>query len=49
MDALNFVIGSHHELGVDIPESDCPKPATLQGCVEHLASLTAPPNKERLR
>jgi acyl carrier protein len=50
MDALNFVIGLHHALGVDIPESDYPKLATLEGCVEHLASLTGiPPNKERAR
>jgi acyl carrier protein len=50
MDTLNFVIGLPHALGVDIPESDYPKLATLDGCVEHLAALTAtPPNKERLR
>jgi acyl carrier protein len=50
MDVLNFVIGLHHALGVDIPESDYPKLATLEGCVEHLASLVGtPPNKESVR
>jgi acyl carrier protein len=46
MDFLNFVIGLHQALGVDIPESDYPKLATLDGCVEHLASLDATPHKE---
>jgi hypothetical protein len=35
------VIGLHHALQVDIPESDYPKLATLDACLEHLASLTA--------
>ena len=39
MDFLNFVIGLHHALRVDIPEADYPKLATLDGCVAHLASL----------
>ena len=39
MDLLNFVIGLHKELKVDIPEADYPKFATLDGCVEYLASL----------
>jgi hypothetical protein len=44
------VIGLHHGLGVDIPESDYPKLATLEGCVEHLAAgAGTPPNKERAR
>jgi acyl carrier protein len=49
MDFLNFVIGLHQALGVEIPESDYPKFATLEGCVEHLASLDASPNKETAR
>jgi acyl carrier protein len=49
MDFLNFVIGLHHAFGVDIPESDYPKVATLEGCVAHLASLGAALNKERAR
>jgi len=36
MDFLNFVIGLHKELGVEIPEVDYPKLATLDGCVEYL-------------
>jgi acyl carrier protein len=39
MDLLNFVIGLHKELKVDIPEADYPKLATLDGCIEYLASL----------
>ena len=39
MDLLNFVIGVHKELKVEIPEADYPKLATLDGCVNHLASL----------
>jgi acyl carrier protein len=40
MDLLNFVIGLHKELGVDIPESDYPKLATLEGCIDYLAART---------
>lgn len=38
MDFLNFVIRIHEAFGVDIPESDYPKYATLKGCVEQLSS-----------
>ncbi|HYL11155.1 MAG TPA: phosphopantetheine-binding protein [Candidatus Acidoferrales bacterium] len=37
MDLLNFVIGLHKEFKVDIPESDYPKLATLDGCIEYFA------------
>ena len=37
MDLLNFVIGLHKELGVDIPETDYPKLATLDGCIDYLS------------
>ena len=37
MDFLNFVISLHKTFGVDIPESDYPKYATLKGCAEHLS------------
>ena len=37
MDLLNFVIGLHKELGVDIPETDYPKLVTLDSCIEYLA------------
>ena len=36
MDVLNFVVGLHAALGVEIPESDYPKLATLDGCIEYL-------------
>ena len=36
MDLLNFVIGLHSALNVEIPEADYPKLATLNGCVEYL-------------
>ena len=39
MDLLNLVIGLHKELQVDIPEADYAKLATLDGCVDYLASL----------
>lgn len=39
MDFLNFVIALDKELGIEIPEADYPKLATLNHCVEHLASL----------
>ena len=37
MDILNFVVGLHAALGVEIPEADYPKLATLDACVEYLA------------
>jgi len=43
MDFLNFIIALHHELHVSIPEADYPKFATLEGCVEYLASRLGPP------
>ncbi|HEU5262313.1 MAG TPA: acyl carrier protein [Gemmatimonadales bacterium] len=39
MDLLNFFIALDKELHVDIPETDYPKVATLNGCVDHVASL----------
>jgi len=38
VDLLNFVIGLHKELGVDIPDADVPKLGTLNGCVAYLQS-----------
>jgi acyl carrier protein len=38
MDILNFVVGLHAALGVEVPESDYPKLATLDGCVDYLAA-----------
>jgi len=37
MDLLNFVVGLHKALQVDIPEADYPRLATLNGCVDYLA------------
>jgi acyl carrier protein len=37
MDFLNFAIALHGALGVEIPERDYPKLATLAGSVEYLA------------
>jgi len=44
VDFLNFIIGLHKELGVDIPDADVPKLATISGCVAYLASRV---NKQR--
>ena len=38
VDFLNLVIGLHNVLGVDIPDIDLPKLATLNGCIAYLAS-----------
>lgn len=38
MDLLNVVIGLHKELKVDIPETDYPKLATLDDCIDYLAA-----------
>ena len=38
MDLLNFVIGLHKKFKVEIPELDYPGLATLDGCVDYLAS-----------
>jgi acyl carrier protein len=36
MDVLNFVIAVHAALGVEIPESDYPRLATLESAVDYL-------------
>jgi acyl carrier protein len=36
MDFLNFAIGLSKELGVEVPEVDYPKVASLDGCVEYV-------------
>ncbi len=43
MDFLNFVIGLHKELNVEIPEADYPRLATLNGCVAYLGELSTRP------
>jgi acyl carrier protein len=37
MDFLNFVIALHGRLGIDVPESDYVKLATLNGAIDYLA------------
>jgi acyl carrier protein len=49
MDFLNFVIGLHQAFHVDIPESDYARFATLDGCIQHLASLTSQSATEETR
>lgn len=41
MDILNFVVGLHAALGVDIPEVDYPKLATLDACVAYVTERSA--------
>ena len=36
MDMLNFVIGLHERLGIDIPEADYPELDTLDGAIRYL-------------
>jgi acyl carrier protein len=38
VDFLNFVIGLHKELGIEIPDADVSKLVTLDGCVAYLMS-----------
>jgi len=38
VDFLNFVIGLHKELNVEIPDADVSKLVTLDGCVAYLMS-----------
>ena len=42
MDFLNFVIGLHETLKIDIPESDYPKLLSLSGCIAYLESKDLP-------
>jgi acyl carrier protein len=38
VDLLNFLVGIHQALDVDIPEEDYPKLSSLERCVEYLAA-----------
>jgi acyl carrier protein len=42
MDFLNFAIGLHDALGVDIPEADYEKLASVRSCVDYLAARVRP-------
>ena len=46
VDFLNFVIALHKELGVDIPDIDVPKLATLESCVAYLLSKSEGPGEK---
>ena len=41
IDVLNFVIGVHEKLAVEIPEVDYPKVSTLDGCLAYLTAKLA--------
>ncbi len=43
VDFLNFVIGLHKELGIEIPDADIPKLATLNSCIDYLKSRIKAP------
>lgn len=36
MDFLNFIVALHNEFHVDLPESDYPQLASIDGCVSYL-------------
>jgi acyl carrier protein len=40
MDFLNFAVGLHERLGIDIPERDYPRLATLEGAEAYLTEKT---------
>ena len=42
MDMLNFAVGLHAALGVDIPEADYGKLATVDACVAYLKKRRTP-------
>lgn len=41
MDFLNFVVALHNEFRIDIPESDYPGLATVDGCVRYIRTKLA--------
>jgi acyl carrier protein len=43
MDVLRFATELHERLGVDVPESDYARIATLAGCVTYLEPRLPPP------
>jgi len=40
MDFINFIAAIHHRLGIDVPETDYAKLATLDGAVKYLQNRT---------
>jgi acyl carrier protein len=45
MDFLNFVIALHAATGVDVPEADYARLATLRGCEAYLAEKIRQPTR----
>lgn len=41
VDFMNVVVAIHADLGIDIPEADYPKLASLNACVAYLAAHVA--------
>jgi acyl carrier protein len=46
VDFLNFVIGLHKDLGIEIPDADIPKLVSLNSCVDYLVSRVKQPLRE---
>ncbi len=42
MDVLNFVVALHAAFGVEVPEADYPRLATLESAIDYLAARAAP-------
>jgi acyl carrier protein len=42
MDVLNFMVGLHTALGIEVPEADYPKLATLEACLDYLGTRQSP-------
>jgi acyl carrier protein len=42
MDFLNFVVALHSALGIDVPERDYAKLATVESCVDYLVGRARP-------
>ncbi|NIP60871.1 MAG: acyl carrier protein [Gemmatimonadetes bacterium] len=46
VDVMNFVVGLHEELGVDVPETDYAELETLDGAVSYLSRRLDAPSGE---
>ena len=38
MDFLNFLVGLREETGIEVPDADVPRVATLASCLDYLAA-----------
>ena len=45
VDFLNFVIGLHKALNIEIPDADVSKLVTLNGCVSYLSAKMSKPDR----